>query len=204
MSQIKFLDNLTQIVLECARIDHEEKTMDLRNTKLSLACALGLLLSLPTTAFAGSESGFYLGAGIGQSNVEVSDFDESDGSYKIFGGYNFGVVPLIDLAIEASYVDFGNPESGPLNVELTGLNAFGLAGFKLGPIGLFAKAGMVAWDAELAIGSLRDDENGTDFAYGVGARFQIGSFAIRAEYELYDVSDVKDLSMASASLVYTF
>ena len=181
-----------------------EKTMNLKKNKLSLACALGLILSLPTTAFAGSESGFYLGAGIGQSDVEVSDFDESDGSYKIFGGYNFGVVPLIDLAVEASYVDFGNPESGPLNVDLTGLNAFGLAGVKLGPIGVFAKAGMVAWDAELEVGSLRDDENGTDFAYGAGVRFQIGSFALRAEYELYDVSDVRDLSMASASLVYTF
>jgi opacity protein-like surface antigen len=113
-------------------------------------------------------------------------------------------VPLIDLAVEASYVDFGEPDSGPLSVELTGLNAFGLAGFKVGPIGLFAKAGVVAWDAKLAVDAFRDDENGTDFAYGAGARFQIGSFAIRAEYEVYEVSDVRDLSMASASLVYTF
>ena len=172
--------------------------------KLLGVCALGLLLSLPTTAFAGSESGFYLGAGLGQTDVEISDFDESDSAYKIFGGYNFGVVPLIDLAVEASYVDFGNPESGPLGVDVTGLNAFGLAGFKVGPIGLFAKAGMVAWDAELSVGAFREDENGTDFAYGAGARFQIGSFAIRAEYEVYEVSDVRDLSMASASLVYTF
>jgi hypothetical protein len=174
------------------------------NRRLLFACTLGLVLSLPTAAFAGSESGFYLGAGLGQTDIEISDFDESDSAYKIFGGYNFGVVPLIDLAIEASYVDFGSPESGPSGVDVTGLNAFGLAGFKMGPIGLFAKAGMVAWDAELSVGAFREDENGTDFAYGAGARLQIGSFAVRAEYEVYEVSDVRDLAMASASLVYTF
>lgn len=64
--------------------------------RLLFACALGLFLSFPTTAFAGSECGFYLGAGLGQTDVEISDFDESDSAYKIFGGYNFG-----------------NPESGP-------------------------------------------------------------------------------------------
>jgi outer membrane immunogenic protein len=178
--------------------------MNLRKKRILLTCLVGTLLGMPTLAFAGSESGLYLGAGIGEINVEVSTFDESDTAYKVFGGYNFGVVPFLDLAIEASYVDFGNPGSGPVDIDLSGLNAFGLVGFKLGPVGLFAKAGMIAWDAEISIDDIRDDDTGTDPAYGVGARLQIGSFAIRAEYELYDISDVKDLSMLSASAVYTF
>ena len=63
---------------------------------------------------------------------------------------------------------------------------------------------MIAWDSELSFNSLRDDDSGTDLASGAGARLQFGSFAVRAEYEVFDVSDVKDLSMLSASLVYTF
>ena len=168
--------------------------MNLRKKRTLLTCLVGALLSMPTLVFAGSESGLYLGAGIGEINVEVSTFDESDTAYKIFGGYNFGVVPFLDLAVEASYVDFGNPGSGPVDIDLSGLNAFGLVGFKLGPIGLFAKAGMIAWDSEISIDDVRDDDSGTDPAYGVGARLQFGSFAIRAEYELFDISDVKDLT----------
>ena len=178
--------------------------MEMKSIRVLLACSLGLILGLPTTALAGSESGFYLGAGIGQTDVEISDFDDTDSSYKVFGGFNFGVVPLLDIAIEASYVEFGNPGSGPIDIDLTGINAFGLVGFKLGPVGLFAKAGMINWDADISSGFSREDESGTDPAYGAGARLQFGSFAVRAEYELYDVSDVKDLSMVSAGVVYTF
>jgi outer membrane immunogenic protein len=176
----------------------------LKKNRLLFAYSIGLILSLPTVALAGSESGFYLGAGVGETDVEVSTFDETDSAYKVFGGYNFGVVPLIDLALEASYVDFGSPRAGPIDVEITGFNAFGLAGVNLGPFGLFAKAGVIAWDSELSFNSLREDETGTDLAYGAGAKLQFGSFAVRAEYEVYDVSDLKDLSMLSASFVYTF
>lgn len=178
--------------------------MKFRKYGILFVCLSGAFLSIPSTALAGSDSGFYIGAGIGEVNVEVSTFDESDSAYKVFGGYNFGVVPFLDFALEASYVDFGNPGSGPVEIDLSGLNAFGLVGFKLGPVGLFAKAGMIIWDSEIAIGSTRDDDSGTDTAYGIGARLQFGSFAIRAEYELFDISDVKDLSMVSASAVYTF
>jgi len=178
--------------------------MNITKTRKLCACLFGVLLSLPTAAFAGADSGFYLGAGVGEFNVEVSTFDENDNAYKIFGGYNFGYIPMLDLAIEASYVDFGNPGSGPVDIDLSGLNVFGLVGFKLGPVGLFAKAGMISWDSEISIDFNNEDDSGTDPAYGVGARIQFGSFAIRAEYEYFDVSEVKDASMISASAVYTF
>lgn len=178
--------------------------MDSKTKRSLLAYTLSLVLALPTVALAGSESGFYLGAGIGQTDIETRAFDDDDSAYKFFGGYNFGIVPLVDIAIEASYVDFGNPGSGPVDIDITGQNVFGLVGFKAGPVGLFAKAGLINWDTELSIGSIRDDDSGTDPAYGVGARLQFGSLAVRAEYELYDVSDVKDLTMLSASVVYTF
>ena len=172
--------------------------MSFNKSKLSLACLSGLLLASPAAVFAGADSGFYIGAGVGDAGFEVEDsnFDDSDTAYKVFGGYNIGFIPLVDFAVEASYVDFGSPSAG---VDSSSLNAFGLAGLSFGPFGIFAKAGVSNWDTEA--GSVSD--SGTDPAYGLGARFAIGSFAVRAEYEVYDF-DKADVDMVSVSGVFTF
>jgi len=170
-----------------------------KNLKALLIASSALATSIPTVASAGADSGFYIGGGVGDASVDIDDFDESDSAYKIFGGYNIGFIPLVDFAVEASYVDFGNPGNSSANVEITGINAFGLAGLSFGPFGVFAKAGMMDWDVDSSGGS----DSGTDPAYGVGARFSLGSFAVRAEYELYDV-DRADVEMLSVSAVFTF
>ena len=85
--------------------------MSLKKFRILFICLTGLFLGMPAVVFAGAESGFYLG--LGDANTQASgtdpsgsdyNFDESDSGYKVFGGYNFGVVPLVDLAIEASRV----------------------------------------------------------------------------------------------------
>ena len=171
-----------------------------------------VFLTAPAMVYAGADSGFYVGGGVGYTAVEISEdgdtFDESDTGYKIFGGYNFGLVPFLDIAAEVSYVDFGNP-SGLLDdtaaaVDVTGFDAFGLVGFALGPIGLFAKAGLINWNADTSYDGSSASSDGSDPAYGVGAKFQIGSFAVRGEYEYFDVDGIKNLSMLSVSGVYTF
>ena len=176
--------------------------MDLKKIRILLVCLTGSFLAMPAVVLAGADSGFYIGAGVGDASVKEGDFDESDSAYKIFGGYNIGFIPLVDFAVEASYVDFGNPSSGPDNVEVTGLNAFGLAGLSFGPFGIFAKAGVIDWDVDVSGNDVGSD-SGTDPAYGVGARFALGSFAVRAEYELYD-TDLADVEMLSVSAVFTF
>ena len=175
--------------------------MDFKKVRIYLICLSGLLMAAPVAVFAGADSGFYIGAGAGDAGVDVSgtDFDESDTAYKVFGGYNIGFIPLVDFAVEVSYVDFGAPSAGSQEVEVTGLNAFGLAGLSFGPFGVFAKAGMIDWDADSSGGS----DSGTDPAYGLGARFSIGSIAVRAEYEVYDLENA-DVEMISVSGVFTF
>ena len=167
------------------------------------------LVSAP--AFAGGDSGFYLGAGVGESSVgDVSidgddiNFDGNDTSFKAIVGYNFGIIPLIDLGVEAEYVDFGNPEDGGVDVNASAIAAFGLAGVNLGPVGLFAKVGGFNWDADISDGSASASADGTDPAYGVGVRFHIASFQLRAEYEYFDVDVADNVNLLSASLLYTF
>jgi hypothetical protein len=175
----------------------------LKNIRVLFVFLTGFFLGLPTLAVAGADSGFYIGAGVGDASVKDSGFDESDSAYKIFGGYNFGVIPLVDLAVEASYADFGSPSVGGTSVEVSGLDAFGLAGLSFGPFGIFAKAGVISWDADVT-GATTSSKSGTDSAYGIGARFAIGSFAVRAEYEYFDLESDLEVGMASISGVFTF
>ena len=177
--------------------------MSFKKVKIVFVCLAGFFLGMPTVAVAGADSGFYIGAGVGDASVKDTNFDESDSAYKLFGGYNFGVVPLVDLAVEASYVDFGKPSNSTSTVDVSGLNAFGLAGLSFGPFGIFAKAGILSWNSDATIGGASGSDSGTDTGYGIGARFAIGSFAVRAEYELYDI-DNADLDMVSVSGVFTF
>ena len=177
--------------------------MSLKKVRILFICLAGSIMAMPSAAVAGADSGFYIGAGVGDASVKDSDFDESDSAYKLFGGYNIGFIPLVDFAVEASYVDFGKPTTTGSSIEVTGFNAYGLAGLSFGPFGVFAKAGALRWDEDSTFGTVSSSDSGTDPAYGVGARFAIGSFAVRAEYEVYDL-DNTDLGMASISGVFTF
>lgn len=163
-----------------------------------------------------ADSGFYVGGSVGQAAiaVDVSDqlqtvaFDEEDFAWKAFGGLTFDV-PVVDLGIEVGYVDLGAPSGNLLGsqfeVDADGFDAFGVLGFDLGPLGVFAKYGLISWDAKVTIdGADAGSDDGSDPAYGIGASFGLGSLDIRAEYELFDIEDADDVSMLSVGVVWTF
>lgn len=167
-----------------------------------------LVLFFSHTAMAGSESGLYLGGSIGQATITAKgqtpgdpEFNENDAGYKIFLGYNFGIIPLIDLAVEGSYVDFGKPSGNNVEIDLVGWDAFGLAALTFGPFSVFGKMGFLNWDSK---SNVYNDDSGSDPAYGLGAKFILGSLALRAEYEYFDVNELDDLYMVSAGLSWTF
>jgi outer membrane immunogenic protein len=162
-----------------------------------------------------ADSGFYLGGSVGQAGVEVQDtsgtqlliFDEDDFAWKAFGGYKFDL-PVINLGVEGGYVNLGSPsgelEGVPVAIETDGFDVFGVAGIDIGPVGVFAKYGMISWDAEFTVDGLSDAQDGSDPAYGIGATIGLGSIDIRAEYEVFDIEDAEDVSMVSVGLVWTF
>jgi outer membrane immunogenic protein len=176
-----------------------------------LLVAALLLMSAESKA----DSGFYIGGSVGTAGVEIDTgdpvnpviFDEDDFAWKAFAGYNFDL-PILNLGIEGGYVDFGGPSAdigGILfAVDSDGFDAFGVLGIDLGPIGVFAKVGVIAWDAEASIDGVTDTDDGTDPAYGIGAKIGLGSLAFRLEYELFDIEDTEDVTMISAGIVWTF
>lgn len=205
-------------------------------SKLSKTLCAALTLALvPVTAGFAAESGFYAGGSVGTAAVEFSlgdldegltvpDFDEDDFAWKVFGGYTFPI-PVIDLGVEAGYVNFGGPStdvtfpegSVGLDADVTGFDVFGVVGFGLGPLDVFGKVGFVNWDADLTAsinltdfpdlsGSESVGDDGTDAAYGIGARINLGSIEVRGEYEIFDIDpDISaDLSMWSVGLVWHF
>jgi hypothetical protein len=115
---------------------------------------------------------------------------------------------LLDLAVEGSYVNFGKISGtsvlGSWDAKAKGYDAFGVGALTFGPLGIFAKAGAIQWDTDVTLAGITSSKSGTDAAYGLGVRFQLASVSLRAEYEVFDVSSLKDLTMASVSVLYTF
>ena len=182
--------------------------MNLRHALIPLA---GLAL-FPVSALA--DGSFYIGAAAGGATQDIEiggppEIEEDDTAFKVFGGYKFDT-SVVDFSVELGYVDFGEAEidtaAGALVFDPTGISLWGVAGFELGPVDLFAKLGAIAWDVETTTfaGSVSDD--GTDFGLGLGAGYNIGNVQIRGEYELYDTSnvDVSMLSTLSLGVVYHF
>ncbi len=165
-----------------------------------------VLLLVSGTAWAGGQSGLYLGASGGSAAFDVKEgsvqYKDNANAYKIFAGYNFGIIPLIKLAVEGSYADFGTAKGNGAETSVTGWDLFGLVGVNMGPVSLFGKVGAIQWDGKTNYPS-SGKTSGTDPAYGVGLQFQISSFAIRAEYELFSLDKV-DIGFASVGASFTF
>jgi len=187
--------------------------------KRSILWLMVCVIAAATPAVA-ADNGFYIGASIGGSSLDISDFDDelgdidfSDGdtAYKLFAGYRV----LSFLAVEAGYVDFGDPsdvigglEAVDVQVSLTGWDAFAVGILPIGPVDIFAKVGVISWDADIraALDDLvdSDSDSGTDAAWGLGVALRLGSFAIRVEGEQFDVDGADNLYLVSAGATFTF
>ena len=187
-----------------------------REHRLLAGAAVAILATAMLTVPVESRAQAYLGASVGQSGVELDAgtpvqplaFDEDDFAWKAYGGFSFDVA-VVDLGVELGFVDFGGPSADVLGsqveVDSDGFDAFGVLGVDLGPLGVFAKAGLIAWDASFTVDGLdAGSEDGTDPAYGVGASLGLGSLDLRVEYEIFDIDDSEDVTLLSAGIVWRF
>lgn len=163
------------------------------------------------TATANADEALTLGASIGYVNIENDDpgfnFDANDTGYKFFANYTASNY----LGIEGGYVDFGSPQDivggFPGEIDAAGWNLYGVGNLPLsGGVDLFAKAGVVSWEADSIInGILVDTDDGTDLALGLGARWNSeGSFGLRAEVDWFDIDEADSIWMTSVGFEFRF
>lgn len=158
-----------------------------------------------------ADGGIYLGAGVGRGRIEDNKlaFDSKGTAQKAFGGYRFGGLPLIDVAVELGYVSFGKPAqttSLGQNIEykLRGATAAGLLIVPVGPIDLFGKAGAIRVSSERTIDGTPTNRAGTNGLFGAGIGFRVWKLGVRAEYEYFDVKNVDRTEMVSVSALFQF
>lgn len=156
-------------------------------------------------AHAGEESGGYFGAAIGKASLSdycsdtgglvVTSCEDSDTSFKIFGGYRF----TRNVAVEAAYVDLGKYRATgsvagipfDINAELTGVTVQGVGIVPFGnEFSLMGRIGAIFWDLNNS-GTVGDfpggsGDSGVDIAMGVGAQYKFTrNFGVRADLDYY-------------------
>jgi OmpA-OmpF porin, OOP family len=162
-------------------------------------------------------SGPYISAGLGQFDVKIDnlegvgdtlqELDADDSAWKLGFGWRFN--PYI--ALEADYVDLGNPSgnfdatgsSGDYDVELSGFSGYLIGSLPLGIFELSAKAGYYWHDVNLHVdfnnvgpgngNVIESSSNSGAFVYGIGAGVTfLEHINVKVEYELMDLDEVND------------
>lgn len=163
-----------------------------------------ILALIAASAFAvtpalADDSGFYVGAGIGEFGVDVGGFDGSDTGFKLFGGYHFNKY----FGLELEYLDGGTVEDSGLELDVSGFNASGIGVLPVGEnFSLFAKLGMLFWDVDTnGFGS----DSGEDFSWGIGAGYSFtDQFGMRLEYQGFEIEDTDMVDMISLGASWKF
>jgi opacity protein-like surface antigen len=179
------------------------------NMKFAALAALGSVsLAVIAPQAAAADNGFYLGAGITQSEFDIEDIGEGeldDNSFKVIAGFR----PLDWLAVEANYIDLGGINEDGVFLDAKAITASVLAIAEVGVIDLYARAGLANWKLDYGIEDFgSSDEDGWEPTFGVGVGAHFGSLGVRAEYEMFktntDVLDDIDVNTLSLSFTYTF
>ena len=127
----------------------------------------------------------YFSGFIGNSNVEVYDFDAGDTSFRIGGGYQVNE----NIAIEGYYIDYGDAEDFGVTLDPTAIQLQGVAMLPLNPsVNLYGKLGLAFWDAEACDQTDCVDDDGSDLVFGFGGSFDVSNqVSILVEYEFTEI-----------------
>lgn len=179
-------------------------------------------LTLSTPLLAHADGGFYVGGGLGRSNLQtenstvtpyiVQNLEGSTTAWKLYGGWK---APAL-FGVEAGWYNFGEIDASSNGIrasqEMWGLGAFGTVrlGLPLLPIEFIGKAGGVWWDGQLdvtgPVGSGVRNANSLAPAFGLGVEAGLLGVKLRGEYERVqsDRDGFRPVDMVTLSVNYTF
>ena len=170
-----------------------------------------VLLALAASAAHADNGLLYLGAGIANDSlkdVTATNSDLNSTNWKVWAG----VRPISLFAVEADYIDLGSKSVGPpgtcaLPCAGTHLDYKAFAGYAVGfaPIpvpwvDVFGKVGLARWTQSGSSNLISLSDNGTEFAWGLGAQVHVGNFGGRLEYESFSIRNTNGANVVSLSV----
>ncbi len=192
----------------------------LTGTQGTLMRRLLLLLSLALgagVAQADNDS-LYVGAGVSRDNLKdiaATNSDLNSTNWKVWAGFR----PISVFAVEADYIDLGSQDiSSSTQIETNSSTHLGFKAYSAYAVGylpipdpildVFVKAGVARWNSSgsqstfspferPSYSSLSD--NGTQFAWGLGAQVHFGHIGARLEYENFDIRNTGGTNIISLS-----
>jgi hypothetical protein len=181
------------------------------NMKFAALAVLGTFALIAATPNAqAADNGFYLGAGVTQTEFDIDDTEGEldDNSFKLIAGFR----PLDWLAFEANYIDLGSVDEGGLELDTNAITLSALALAEVGVVDFYARLGVARFNADIEIDALdiSDSEDSWEPTYGVGVGAHFGSLGVRAEYErfsseIFGLEELDaDIDTISISFTYTF
>lgn len=170
---------------------------------------LALLINTPSWSQVPGK--LYLGGSVGSSSIETKTtsignedlkIDKNGFAYKILAGYKS---PKL-IGLEVDYRNLGTVKNKLLGTEfesnVKGFDIFVTGTLNFAFLEVFAKAGYFFWSSELKGGNFSQKTDDGDFVWGVGAGLGLGKLGVRAEWEMFNVGDLENLSMLSAGITY--
>jgi len=165
----------------------------------------------------------YIGAGITRDTVKditATNGDLNSTNWKVYAGFR----PISLFAVEADYIDLGSqtlnggsgaallagaapPPSTHLQYKAFGGYLVGFAPIPVPYLDVFGKIGAARWTSSggtylpgesSSFFSLSD--NGTQFAWGVGAQLRVGNIGGRLEYENFNIRSTDGANVVSLSV----
>lgn len=158
------------------------------NKLLQITLGAGLSAAMALSASMANADGFYIGAGIYQSDMEVSTYDDDDTIPAAFAGYQFLDTNFLMLSAELGYYDLGSYSGTDYKVDADALTLAGVVYVPIGPMfEVYAKAGVASVSIDTTLNGLKGDDDGTEAFGGVGVAFDIfDTIDIYAEYLVFD------------------
>jgi OOP family OmpA-OmpF porin len=202
--------------------------VNLKKTCVAAMLAVaGMVASSASMAQQRQDTGWYIGGSFGQGEIDIdctgtTSCDDSDTSWKIFGGYHINRNFAVEVGygalgeVKASTPPFGGIPAADVKIETNAWEVVGIGSLPIADrFSLFGKVGLYGADTDIDVafagfGTVTDTDDNVGLTFGFGARYDFTrNFGVRAEWQRY--SDVKasdfgefDVDVMSVGIVFRF
>lgn len=206
--------------------------MSIKKASIAAVLAAAMAVSSAAVAQQTQETGWYVGAAFGQAKSDLdctgtTSCDDSDSSWKIFGGYQINR----NFAVEFGYANLGEAKASTpafffggllipaanVSIEATVWELVGVGSLPVADrFSLYGKIGLYRSETDISVAfpsvgaTSNDSDDNMDITFGFGARYDFTrNFGIRAEWQRYssvsagDFGD-SDVDVMSVGLLWRF